>query len=151
MRHILFATISLLAIDTALAQYTRPEMRRDGLYGGYSRSESSRYHVDNNSAQSTVNPYTRDGGLQRQEAAHLPAYNAFTDNYARPHVRRDSTNDGQSEPNQYRFDTSSDRGSANPYTREQGAQRQESANSPAYNTDHSRTRRGLDPYGLRSR
>jgi hypothetical protein len=148
MRHILFATISLLAIDTALADnFMRPRT----LLDGYNSSESKQYRSNNHSAQSNVTPNSGERGTQRQELTNPPAYNSASDNYARPNVRRDSTNDGQLEPNQYRFDTSSDRGSANPYTREKGAQRQKFTNSPAYDTDNSRTRRGLDPYGLRSR
>ena len=73
-------------------------------------------------------------------AATLLSLPALADNYVRGYVKQDGTYvqpHYQSEPNQYRRDNYSAQGNSNPYTGQQGSQRHEYTNPPAYNQNYS--------------
>ena len=64
---------------------------------------------------------------------------AAADQYVNGYTRRDGTYvqpHMRSEPDQYRYNNYSSQGNSNPYTGQQGSQRNEYSNPPAYNQNY---------------
>ena len=75
----------------------------------------------------------------------LLSTSAIADTYVNGYVKRDGTYvqpHYRSDSNQYRYDNYSSHGNSNPYTSQQGYQRNEFTTPPAYNQ--------TNPYGMQS-